>query len=139
MVSRFPSNSPLVTRAHFYTLLTGVCASCGADSPDSLLSGLFCVTSFRTRECPNGLILGTPGSGKSFAAKREIANVYFVTDDENPLSLKSDFILSLCELIVGGKDSLQPVEKTIIDRCVRMVYRDYLNDPKPENMPILED
>ena len=133
---------------------------------------------------PNGLILGTPGSGKSFAAKREIANVFFVTnddiiicdpeaeygplverlhgqvikisptsphyinpmdlnlnysDDENPLSLKSDFILSVCELIVGGKDGLQPVEKTIIDRCVRMVYRDYLNDPKPENMPVLED
>ena len=133
---------------------------------------------------PNGLILGTPGSGKSFAAKREIANVFLVTDDdiiicdpeaeygplverlhgqvikisptsphyinpmdlnlnysddENPLSLKSDFILSLCELIVGGKDGLMPVEKTIIDRCVRMVYRDYFSDPKPENMPILED
>ena len=133
---------------------------------------------------PNGLILGTPGSGKSFAAKREIANVFLVTDDdiiicdpeaeygplverlhgqvikisptsphyinpmdlnlnysddENPLSLKSDFILSLCELIVGGKDGLMPVEKTIIDRCVRVVYRDYLSDPKPENMPILED
>ena len=133
---------------------------------------------------PNGLILGTPGSGKSFSAKREIANVFLVTDDdiiicdpeaeygplverldgqvikisptsqdfinpmdlnlnysddENPLSLKSDFILSLCELIVGGKDGLQPVEKTIIDRCVRMVYRDYLSDPCPEKMPILED
>ena len=133
---------------------------------------------------PNGLILGTPGSGKSFSAKREIANVFLVTDDdivicdpeaeygplvehlhgqvihisptsadylnpmdlnlnysddENPLSLKSDFLLSLCELIVGGKDGLQPVEKTIIDRCVRTVYRDYLNDPRPENMPILED
>ena len=133
---------------------------------------------------PNGLILGTPGSGKSFSAKREISNVFLVTDDdiiicdpeseygalvnrlhgqvirisptsgdyinpmdlnlnysedESPLSLKSDFILSLCELIVGGKDGLQPVEKTIIDRCVRLVYRDYLNDPRPENMPILED
>ena len=32
--------NPLVTRAHFYTLLTGVCALCEADSPDSLLSGL---------------------------------------------------------------------------------------------------
>ena len=61
------------------------------------------------------------------------------SDDDNPLSLKSDFILSLCELIVGGKDGLAPVEKTIIDRCVRIVYRDYLNDPKPENMPLLED
>ena len=61
------------------------------------------------------------------------------SDDDNPLSLKSDFILSLCELIVCGKDGLAPVEKTIIDRCVRIVYRDYLNDPKPENMPVLED
>ena len=61
------------------------------------------------------------------------------SDDESPLSLKSDFILSLCELIVGGKDGLKPVEKTIIDRCVRLIYNDYLNDPRPENMPILGD
>ena len=61
------------------------------------------------------------------------------SDEDNPLSLKSDFILSLCELIVGGKDGLKPVEKTIIDRCVRMVYQKYLSDPKPENMPILGD
>jgi hypothetical protein len=132
---------------------------------------------------PNALILGTPGSGKSFTAKREIINVFLVTDDdiiiadpeaeyfpvvsrlggqvvklsptstqyinpmdinvdyddEDPLTLKSDFILSLCELIVGGKEGLKPAEKTIIDRCVRLVYRDFLSDPKPENMPILED
>ena len=43
------------------------------------------------------------------------------------------------ELIVGGKDGLQPVEKTIIDRSVRMVYQEFLADPKPEKMPILED
>ncbi|MCL2402240.1 MAG: PrgI family protein, partial [Oscillospiraceae bacterium] len=61
------------------------------------------------------------------------------SDDEDPLTLKSDFILSLCELIVGGKTGLEPVEKTIIDRCVRLVYRDYLADPSPEKMPILED
>ncbi|MCB6567501.1 hypothetical protein LI169_20830, partial [Desulfovibrio desulfuricans] len=34
---------------------------------------------------------------------------------------------------------MQPVQKTIIDRCVRLVYNEYLNDPKPENMPILGD
>ena len=148
------------------------------------LSGNLIMVDRKKLKNPNGLILGTPGSGKSFSAKREIANVFLVTDDdiiicdpeaeygplverlhgqvirisptsphyinpmdlnlnysdeENPLSLKSDFILSLCELIVGGKDGLQPVEKTVIDRCVRFVYRDYLADPTPENMPILED
>ena len=61
------------------------------------------------------------------------------SEEENPLTLKSDFILSMCELIVGGKDGLQPVEKTIIDRSVRKVYQDYLADPVPEKMPILED
>ena len=133
---------------------------------------------------PNGLILGTPGSGKSFAAKREIANAFLVTDDDiiisdpeaeyaplvnrlggqvikisptstqyinpmdinmnyseedNPLALKADFILSLCELIVGGKEGLQPVEKTVIDRCIHQIYQGYFTDPKPENMPVLED
>jgi len=42
-------------------------------------------------------------------------------------------------LIVGGKDGLAPTEKTVIDRCVRLVYREYLTDPRPEKMPILED
>ena len=133
---------------------------------------------------PNGLILGTPGSGKSFSAKREITNCFLITEDDiivcdpeaeysalvqalhgqvvrvspvsdqyinpmdlnlnyseedNPLSLKADFILSLCELIVGGKNGLEPVEKTIIDRCVRLVYQEYLANPVPEKMPILED
>lgn len=135
---------------------------------------------------PNGLFLGTPGSGKSFSAKREIVNVFLLTDDsiiiadpeneygplvkrfgdqgqvidlsptsssyinpldinldysddENPITLKSDFVLSLCDLIIGGKNGLSPIEKTIIDRCTRLVYRKYLQDPCPENMPILGD
>ena len=133
---------------------------------------------------PNGLILGTPGSGKSFSAKREIANAFLVTDDDiivndpegeysplvnrlkgqvikispnsdqyvnpmdinanyseedNPIALKSDFILSLCELVVGGKEGLLPVEKTVIDRCVHQIYQAYFQDPRPEKMPLLED
>jgi hypothetical protein len=133
---------------------------------------------------PNGLILGTPGSGKSFAAKREIANAFLVTDDDiiisdpeaeysalverfggqvikisttstqyinpmdinnnysdddDPVTLKAEFLLSLCELIVGGKEGLLPVEKTVIDRCIHKVYRHYYENPVPENMPILED
>ena len=133
---------------------------------------------------PNGLILGTPGSGKSFSAKREMANAFLITkddiiicdpegeysplvnmlhgqvikispashqyvnpmdinlnysEDESPVSFKADFILSLCELIVGSKAGLEPVEKTIIDRCVRLTYMNYLQNPIPENMPIMED
>jgi len=61
------------------------------------------------------------------------------SDDENPITLKSDFILSLCDLIIGGKEGLSPIERTIIDRCTRLVYREYLQDPCPENMPILGD
>ncbi len=61
------------------------------------------------------------------------------SEDDNPLALKSDFILSLMELIVGGKSGLEPVEKTIIDRCVHLVYRDYFADPRPEKMPVLGD
>ena len=61
------------------------------------------------------------------------------SDDESPLSLKVDFLLSFCDIVVGSKDGLQPIEKTVIDRCVRLVYRQYLEDPRPENMPILED
>gem|GEM_PF-5638139 len=60
-------------------------------------------------------------------------------DEVSPISLKCDFILSLMELIVGGKDGLQPVERTIIDRCARMVYRDWLNDPEHAPMPTLQD
>ena len=61
------------------------------------------------------------------------------SEEDNPLALKADFVLSLCELVVGGKEGLQPVEKTVIDRCVHVVYRKYFENPTPENMPLLED
>ena len=133
---------------------------------------------------PNGVILGTPGSGKSFSAKREILSCFLVTQDDimicdpegeyfplvqalkgqvvrlattsrdylNPmdiqlshqgdkeaLKIKSDFLITLCDLIAGGKDGLENDEKGIIDECVRDIYNGYFADPKPENMPILGD
>ena len=153
---------------------------CGVNA----LSGNLIMVDRLKQKNPNGLILGVPGSGKSFAAKREMFSVYLLTnddiiicdpeaeywplvrrlhgqvikisptskqyvnpmdlnldysDDDNPLSLKVDFILSFCDIVVGAKEGLKPVEKTIIDRCARLVYRNYLADPRPENMPILQD
>ena len=61
------------------------------------------------------------------------------SEEDNPIALKADFILSLCELIVGGKEGLQPVEKTVIDRCVHQIYQTYFENPVPENMPVLQD
>jgi len=59
-------------------------------------------------------------------------------DEDNPLSLKSDFILSLFELVVGEK-KLSAKEISVIDRCLPILYKDYFENPVPENMPILED
>ena len=162
------------------------------DGPEALYYGLNALSNNlimvdrKLLKNPNGLILGTPGSGKSFSAKREISNVMLVThddilicdpedeytslvehfgregqvvkisptstqyvnpmdinlnysDDDNPLALKADFLLSLCDIVVGNKDGLQPIEKTVIDRSVRNVYRPYLANPDPEKMPILQD
>ena len=133
---------------------------------------------------PNGIITGTPGSGKSFSSKREVTNVVLTTDDDviindpegeyaplvgalggrvvkisavskdfvnpmdinmnyadddNPLAMKSDFVLSLYELIIGTREGLDPEERSVIDRCLPIVYRKYFENPVPENMPLLGD
>ncbi len=107
---------------------------------------------------PNGVILGTPGGGKSFATKGEISNVYLFTNDDimicdpedeyyplveefngqvieiasgssdhiNPMDIdrnsgeddiigvKSEFLISLCEIVAGGTYGLESDEVSII-------------------------
>ena len=148
------------------------------------LSGNMILLDRKQSRCPNGLVFGTPGSGKSMSCKREITYVMLTTKDnviicdpedeysplvnrlggqvirlspnsrdyvnpldinlnyseeENPLALKSDFVLSFCELIMGSKTGLEAIEKTVIDRAVQMIYQPYFADPRPENMPVLGD
>lgn len=119
-------------------------------------------------KAPNGFVLGTPGSGKSFSVKREIVNVllrdaedeviiidpereYSVIgqnfngeiikissdsattinpmdinenygDDTDPVVLKSEFLISLFDLIIGGALGLSSAQKTLIDRVCRRTY-----------------
>ena len=58
------------------------------------------------------------------------------SEDDDPLILKSDFILSLMELMMG---KVEPDEKSIIDQCLRRVYHRFFDDPCPEKMPVLQD
>ena len=133
--------------------------------------------------CPNGLKLGTPGSGKSMSCKSEIVSVFLCTpddvyicdpeaeyyplvkrlhgqvvklsptsknyvnpldinlnysEDENPLALKSDFVLSFCELVMGGKNGLEAIEKTVIDRAVQVIYRLIWQTPSRKICPSLQ-
>ena len=148
------------------------------------LSGNVIMADRKKLKSANGLYLGSTGSGKSFAAKRELLNVFLTTqdriiivdpmgeyvplarrmgaqiielspdsphhispmelqinnnDEDSPLSMKADFLLSLCELVVGGKEGLQPVEKTVIDRCVRLVYREMALGLETAKTPLLQD
>ena len=127
----------------------------------------------------NGFILGVSGSGKSFTAKREIANIALSTNDdiiiidpekeyhslvhglggevihisatspnhinamdmeagygdgENPVVLKSEFLLSLCEQLVGS-GKLSAKEKSLVDRCTAKVYSDYIRSGYRGNVP----
>ena len=137
---------------------------------------------------PNGLILGTPGAGKSFSVKREILDCFLTTPDDiiicdpegeyyplvsalqgqliriasnseqhiNPMDItiddylfsnpmevianKSDFLISLCEIIVGGRYGLSAEERSVIDKCVQRIYKDFVqNEPTVEKMPLLSD
>ena len=137
---------------------------------------------------PNGLILGTPGSGKSFSVKREILDCFLTTTDdiivcdpegeyfplvqalhgqliriasnseqhinpmdisiddylfENPMEIiadKSDFLISLCEIIVGGRYGLSSEERSVIDKCVQRIYKNFIeNEPTAEKIPLLSD
>lgn len=138
----------------------------------------------RSLMAPNGLYLGTPGSGKSLAAKREIVQVLLsdpraqvmiidpegeyrlladafggetihisagspahmnpmditddYADDDDPLLLKSEFVLSLIEMICGGSTGLTAGQRSIVSRCCGLVYRPYFSGSKKE-APTLTD
>ena len=144
---------------------------------------------------PNGCILGMPGAGKSFSAKKEMISVLlnpstandeiYVLDPENeysklteaffgsevkvangsnihinpfdlnidnsedagdPVKIKTDFIETVCEIAIGGRYGLSPIQISIIDRCVMKIYEPYIEHLRKtgktidiEKSPTMED
>ena len=148
------------------------------------LSGNLIFADRKKLKTPNGVVLGKPGSGKSFSGKREILFSFLMTDDHivvydpeneyhalvealggeivrlaadsdrflNPmdiqlshmedkdaLDLKSDFILTLCDMVAGKQTPLGNDDRGVVDQCIAQIYKKYYENPIPENMPILED
>lgn len=59
-------------------------------------------------------------------------------DGANPVILKSEFIMSLCEQLIGGSN-LGAKQKSIIDRCAAGVYRNYQQSDYQGKVPTLQD
>jgi hypothetical protein len=59
-------------------------------------------------------------------------------DGENPVVLKSEFLLSLCEQLIGS-GKLSAKEKSVIDRCTANVYRDYIKSGYQRQAPTLRE
>ena len=139
----------------------------------------------KTLKNPNGVVLGTPGAGKSFTCKREALDVFLSTndsiifldpereyspltsmlggqnvflnlssdnyinpfdinenyaDEDNPVQLKSDFIISMIQLIAGGKQGLSQMALSIIDRCINLTYLPYFkNNCNKKYIPTFPD
>ncbi len=59
--------------------------------------------------------------------------------DYDPIAAKCNFVVSMCELILGNHASLGKKEIAVIDAACKNIYYRYAADPAPSRMPILED
>lgn len=58
-------------------------------------------------------------------------------DDKNPIATKAEFIMSLCEQLIG--ETVDAKDKSIIDRCCRNVYDEYIKSGYKIAPPTLQD
>jgi hypothetical protein len=87
--------------------------------------------------CENfgGEVIKIAANSKNFINPLDMSEDYGA--GENPVMLKSEFVLSIFECLLG---SLRPVEKTIIDRCIRLVYQGFVDSGyKDYKLPTMKD
>ena len=86
----------------------------------------------------NGQVVRISSTSRSYINPMDIN--FEGSMEENPVAVKSNFLISLCEIAVGDRYGLEGEEKSVIDKCVRSVYTRFLNNnPSYETMPTLSD
>lgn len=56
----------------------------------------------------------------------------YSAEGDDPITMKADFIASICEAATGSRYPLTPIQKSVIDRCVKNVYREYIRTLRAE-------
>lgn len=83
-----------------------------------------------------GEVINIAADSKNHINAMDMESEY--ADSENPVLLKSEFILSLCEQLVGS-GKLSAKEKSLIDRCTQIVYRPFIKRGCTGKVPTLKD
>ena len=86
-------------------------------------------------QCFKGTNINISAGSKEHINPMDISEEY----DEEPLKLKSEFLLSLCNLIDGGRNGLSTQEKAVIDRAVALTYSKTFKVFGKEHTPTLKD
>lgn len=86
-------------------------------------------------QCFKGTNINISAGSKEHINPMDISEEY----DEDPLKLKSEFLLSLCNLIVGGRKGLSTQEKAVIDRAVAITYSKTFSAFGKQYIPTLKD
>ena len=77
------------------------------------------------------------------AGSRDHVNPMDITEDyadkDDPLMLKSEFVLSLVDIICGGQEGLTPGQRSIVMRACTLCYRKYFAGGKRQAPPTLTD
>ena len=56
----------------------------------------------------------------------------YAAEGDDPVTAKADFISAVCEVAAGSRYPLTPIQKSVIDRCVKNVYKDYVDTLRAE-------
>lgn len=86
-------------------------------------------------EMLGGQVVDISASSQTYFNPFDINDYYGGEDDPDPVPFKSDFIISLIEVTLNYRDGIDPITRSLIDRCVREIYKPYLLSKSDLDIP----